>query len=576
MFDANYPVHFVVADSNDTYYTDSGLQLDLNQRIALELGSGWENILFLNDGPRVYNRKGEHLEEYTKSSWTKTPKDICRTKLLKALSESKQRNRTAVIADLTAFCNLMKGEEGSLQKLTEAVSNDRGILILLIPQTVDQALYHLTNPNGLFFQGGNNTVCPKLEYLSSSCDELFQNLRTCDQFKFMSELTVDVCRSMLICAILEQREIFPDSHDISDCAEVLCSLCTNSGFRQYTSMMKSLSDTPKFSDVFSWLCQSKNLENLFKLSEKIQKERNGRSITATIEALAGKPNKLQLIRRSNPLILDLCSISYPPPWFSEPDIKSAQELGRVQEKAFYPRATPQNDAIFSWLRDLIKAYKDSLTLKDEQHTRNVMHVICFAADKLYANDEAANTWLANHKEALQMWLTLSLKIVQERKILTEQEELLKENTSVALHHITKEQRYTVEAWQNLYDSATASVTPMLNHQEEITSAQVSKILEHMKELSVKTAEIVKELKSVQAVESPSKNETVHSEISAAPKLVTEAPPRIKQTISENIPSVQQDTVQKAKQPEIPAVDPEKEKLRQKRMAEILKNRAGET
>ncbi len=490
MFDANYPIHFVVGDSSDTYYAASGLQLNLNQNIALELGNEWENILFLKEDihgePCVYNRKEKYLEEYTKKTWGKSKAEVCRSKLFKALSESRQRSKTAVIADLSAFCNLMKDDDNCLQRMSSIMNNGKGLLILLIPQTVDPALPYLTDPDGLFLQGDASAVCPQIKYLNSVGAELFQGLRVCNQFKFMSELTPEICSNILVCALFEQQEAFFSSNEIANCAESLFGLCTNKGFRRYAKLMEGLSDAPKFSDVFTWLTQGKNLEKVFKLSQMIEDERNGRSITATVEALAGGPNKPQLIRRSDPLILDLCSIQYPTSWCESPDSELAEELERIQEKAFYPYAVRQNDSMTVWLQSLLKTYRDdALKLKDEQYLKDILHVICFAADKLYADNNDASRWLQSHREALETWITLSRKLVLDRKTLHDRELLLQASVSETLFYIHKEQKVTVESFQKLYDETTGFITPMLNNQEEITLSQVTEILENLKELSAK-------------------------------------------------------------------------------------------
>ncbi len=475
MFDSNYLIHFVVADASDTYYAAGGLPLTLRQKLLLEAES--DEVFFLQDDeqfPQLYDRSGSLVEEFSKKAGLgKSRNEVCRTRLAKLLKESKAGRKTTVVAELPAFCRLM-GDAGSLQKS----GSNPGTLILLIPQNADAALPWLLDPDGPFLRDKKNPCCPQIVYLHQQKEELFCNLKDCDQFHFYSELTEETCKNILLCALLEQKDIYPTQTAISDGAVFLHRLCSSRALRKQTKLMEQLGEMPRFAELYQWVSTGGNLERLFSLLTELKADS-----LSIYDALAEfEPRHIQLIRRTDPLVKDICGITYPPSWCKTPNLDLEQQLLQVQQYLFFPRTAKANEQMKLWLQQLLQEYRDGLKLKSPQHLHNALQALCFVGRQIYTTDQEA-AHLLQLQDALRLWLELSEKVLVESQKLEKMEALLQTSPTVSLHHQVEEQKIAMANWQQFYDTASAAVVPMLNQSQDISLQQAKDILEKLKTIS---------------------------------------------------------------------------------------------
>ncbi len=480
MFESEDLVHLVVADNSDTYYTNSGLQLSLKEKLVLELQENYQNILFLQnsiEGPEIANRKGQVLEDYTKTSWGKSREDVCSSKLLKALSDTSKGTKTVLVAELGAFAKVMKDKKDNLLKLDEISQSNRGKIIVIVPQDADESMSYLVGDDSIFTYGDKRCLCKPLQYRKENKSELFGNLAKSEQVTYFTQITESSCKSILINAQLSDTDNFLTAKELDNCSTLLHRLSNCYELRGDLGLMRKISITPKFEDVYEWASSLKNRDRLNKKAHELLKDKENKKLGTVLDEMGYKLTMPKLIKRSDPLVLDICSLQYPSSRCkTAADTQTVNDFKKMQTFIYYPRAAVQNPGVLKWLQELTVKYRCGEDDREAQLIDNIAKVMCFVSSRLYNTSAKETAYLDEYKKTLNGWLDITHMLAKAEKDLNDQMALLKETESETLYVQAKETFEGVKNWRDIYEHTTEAVTPLFNATDSISFEKAMEIL----------------------------------------------------------------------------------------------------
>ncbi len=420
MFNEDYLVQILVADRNDTYYLNSGLQLNLDKRICLDLPKEFKRVYFIRksgDGINIYNKFGEEEESFRKKWALGSKGKIVPDKIIKCLDQNKHGEKTAIIAELPAFSELMAENVGDLIKQSK-ISN-KGMLILTLSENIDKEMDSFVGDKSILLENESGCLCQELQYLKQNGEEIFRNMKkNSPRTTFMNEITVESCKGILINAQLEQTETFLTSKELTNCAVFLQRLCVCEKLRKDQNFLTALSANPKFKEIFDLISQKRYFETLYKKTCKLLDGAENTDLERKLDLL-GYEKEAPLIKRDDPLVLKICSLCYPPKWYKgEVDSDICERLSEAQKCIYYPAAGEHSEQVKKWINDtLLRECEEAEALSakcgDIRYLNDTLVALWFAVKKLYigaAKEETAEEL----KKELQAWLDASKFIVSRK------------------------------------------------------------------------------------------------------------------------------------------------------------------
>ena len=165
MFNSKDLLHLVFANSDDLYYGEDLLKLDLNQYLWLKLHeSGYQAVYYLyaDNGKGIFQIRtyGDRQSSAYEPGWSlfRTETEKFGDWMLERLEEKSNR-RAALVCQLDTFCTVTgrDGWNGILQKLAR-MGNRTGILVLTAPAEVEKTRELLLR-SSVFSYLGENTIC---------------------------------------------------------------------------------------------------------------------------------------------------------------------------------------------------------------------------------------------------------------------------------------------------------------------------------------------------------------------------------------------------------------------------------
>lgn len=413
--------HFVIADPEAVFYLDSGLQINLDQKIYFDLCENCNEVFFLQDQAEGYTIKEKnniHPIVIQKKGF-KSAEQRCGKEIFERLKNNSSGKPNVVIADCGTFLNIY--EKSSIKdqfyKLSQITSANRGIIVLKLPQRIDSVLTKLVEEDNVFTE--NEIFSPMFYSLrkNAAAFDLVEALKRDDQFSFFGEITKDTCKALLLQIQLNREEDFLSDEELKNNATLLYRLHTNSKLRRDAKMMTSLPCYHGEKDIYDWLLKKENFNKLRTKAKSIQINlENNQSFSDYLNAHGYTENDFRYVHRSEEWIANICSVCYPPEWL-QTDKKEIEEgnekTKQLHDMVYNPRSKLPYSFMKNWIVELYTQYKRANDERNSFVIKDIFEVICFVAKNLYISS-SQNVAYAKKKTMLNAWLHASLALAEKK------------------------------------------------------------------------------------------------------------------------------------------------------------------
>ena len=486
MFSSDSFVQIVFANTNDTYYTDGLLKLDLNRYLWLELHEKYDVVYFLSYRDELIY--ADTLGDYGSSPYEYVQKG------LKLFSGSKQKRfltwmkerlsyknaRYAFVCEASEMCDILENELwNSVLRSAASAEKKTGTLVFVVPPVVARSRRYLMYSN-VFGVFPDNII---MGYRSNNNIKDFYSVLKKDKGEscvYLSAFTKERVRAMLqymMFADMPERYLTSDETDAA--AEYIVQYLTNVRLQWNERLFEKSFNlvNPLYDEVYDQLKKENVWSRLMAALERIE-EAGGvrRYVKSVVGEYTEEESCSTSISYEKGTFPWKCMSLTPLPEDNGKEgfsLNVSDTLTEIRRELSKPRSCFENPVVAKSADALLLRLNNALAMGDSDTYKRALYSIQFCVHCLYAPKES-NSDIEGTIAVLNKYITLSeevhiasknigvaygdvsahmdsyfAKISAERKV---KEMLLKKYDSVIPVSITSSLRFNYISTSELQDS----------------------------------------------------------------------------------------------------------------------------